>query len=213
MWSDLQKPWQACFELAWTAYCDDCIPIGAVVTDASGKILSRGRNRVYPRRMWTQRPSPGAEIAHAELEALEKLDYCGLDQHSCILYATTEPCPMCMGAIYMSGVRTLHFAARDPFAGSVNMLGTTWYLQRKSIKISSPDQELEPVIVALFVEQELSYHAGTLPEGLFWEMYGNAIPEGISWGHRLYEKGVLSEMRKKGVTASHVFDRIVQLDK
>jgi hypothetical protein len=69
MWSDLLKPWQACFELAWEAYCEDCIPIGAVVTDENGKILSRGRNRVYPRWMWEQRPSTGADIAHAEVES------------------------------------------------------------------------------------------------------------------------------------------------
>ena len=36
MWSDLLKPWQVCFELAWEAYCEDCIPIGAVVTDIGG---------------------------------------------------------------------------------------------------------------------------------------------------------------------------------
>jgi hypothetical protein len=53
MWSDLTPAWQACLELAWEAYCDDCIPIGAVVTDEGGVVLSRGRNRVYPRSMWS----------------------------------------------------------------------------------------------------------------------------------------------------------------
>jgi tRNA(Arg) A34 adenosine deaminase TadA len=211
VWEEISTPWQACLELAWKAYCDDCVPIGAVVTDAKGNILSRGRNRVYPRWMWEQRPSPGAEIAHAELEALQKLDYSGLDQHSCILYTTTEPCPMCMGAIYMSGVRTLNFAARDPFAGSINMLGTTWYLERKSIKVFGPDQELEMVIVALFVEHELCYHAGKLPDGIFWEMYGNAFPEWIALGRRLYEQGELIEMRKSGLNARCVFEHLVQL--
>jgi tRNA(adenine34) deaminase len=157
MWSDLLEPWQVCFELAWEAYCDDCIPIGAVVTDADGRILARGRNRIIPRRLWAQQPSPGVEIAHAELEALQRLDYAGLDQHSCSLYTTTEPCPMCMGAFYMSGVRTLHYAARDPYAGSVNMLGSTSYLSRKPIKVSGPDPALESIIVGLFVEQVLSF--------------------------------------------------------
>jgi tRNA(adenine34) deaminase len=213
MWSDLLKPWQACFELAWEAYCDDCIPIGAVVTDAKGKILSRGRNRVYPRRVWEQRPSPGVEIAHAELEALQLLDYTGLDQHSCILYTTTEPCPMCMGAFYMSGVRTLHFAARDPFGGSVNLLGTTWYLSRKPIKVFGPDPELESAIMALFVEQELRFHAGKFPEGLFWEMVGKAIPEGISLGRCLYEHSELESMRKSGMAACDGYDRLALLVK
>jgi len=213
MWSDLLKPWQVCFELAWEAYCEDCIPIGAVVTDKNGKIVSRGRNRVYPRWMWEQRPSQGAEIAHAELEALLHLDYNGLDQHSCSLYTTTEPCPMCMGTFYMSGVRTLHFAARDPFGGSINMLGTTWYLSRKAIKVFGPDPTLESTIMSLFVEQELGFHAGKFPEGLFWEMYGKAIPKGIDLGRRLYEQGALKTMRKSAISASDVYDRLALLEK
>jgi tRNA(adenine34) deaminase len=208
MWSDLLKPWQVCLELAWEAYCEDCVPIGAVVTDTEGKILSRGRNRVYPRYLWEQRPSLGAEIAHAELEALQSLDYTGLDQHSCVLYTTTEPCPMCMGVLYMSGLRTLHFAARDPFAGSTNMLGTTWYLSHKQIKVSGPDPMLESAIVSLFVEQELGLHDGKLPEGPFLEMYGKAIPAGIDLGRRLYEQDELKRMRKSGMIAGNVYDQL-----
>ena len=208
MWSDLLEPWQVCLEMAWEAYCDDCIPIGAVVTKVDGTVLSRGRNRVHPRKMWNQKTSQGVEIAHAELEALQHLDYAGLDQHSCILYTTTEPCPMCMGAFYMSGVRKLHFAARDPFAGSVNILGSTWYLSRKPIKVSGPDPALESAIVALFVEQELGFHAGKFPEGLFWEMYGKAIPEGIGLGKHLYEHGKVKAMRKSGLAARDVFDQL-----
>lgn len=32
--------------MAWEAYCNGTIPIGAVVADAEGNILSRGRNRI-----------------------------------------------------------------------------------------------------------------------------------------------------------------------
>jgi len=208
MWSDLLKPWQVCFELAWEAYCEDCVPIGAVVTDAGGEIISRGRNRIF------EKPFPGGHsnghaLAHAEMEALQRIvDYDAIDPHACILYTTTEPCPMCMGTFYMSGLRTLHYAARDPFAGSINMLGTTWYLSRKAIKVSGPDLALESTIVSLFVEQELGFHAGKFPEGLFWEMYGKAIPEGIGLGRRLYEQGVLKTMRKSGMAACDVYDRL-----
>jgi tRNA(adenine34) deaminase len=208
MWSDLLEPWQVCFELAWEAYCEDCIPIGAVVTDAGGKIVSRGRNRIYPRWMWELGPSPGAEIAHAELEALQRLDYNGLDQHSCSLYTTTEPCPMCMGTFYMSGVRSLHFAARDPFAGSSNMLGTTWYLSQKPIQVSGPELSLESTIVSLFVEQELGFHEGKFPEGSFWEIYGKVVPEGIGLGRRLFELGTVKKMRKSGMAARDAYDQI-----
>ena len=46
-WGTLAPPWQACLEGAWQAYCAGSLPIGAVVTDAAGAILSRGRNRRY----------------------------------------------------------------------------------------------------------------------------------------------------------------------
>jgi tRNA(adenine34) deaminase len=210
MWSDLIRPWQVCFELAWEAYCDDCIPIGAVVTDAGGNVLTRGRNRIYEKNSRHGR-LPGNEIAHAEVEALQALDYAKVDQHTCILYSTTEPCPMCMGTFYMSGVRTLHFAARDPYAGSINMLGTTWYLSRKPIKVYGPDPALESTIMSLFVEQELGFHAGKFLEGLFWEMYEMTIPEGISLGRRLYEQGELKTMRKSGMAARDVYDRLTLL--
>jgi len=45
-WDRLSLPWQACLEEAWSAYCASTIPIGAVVVDADGRILSRGRNRI-----------------------------------------------------------------------------------------------------------------------------------------------------------------------
>ena len=28
------------------------------------------------------------------------------------IYTAVEPCPLCMGAIYMSGVRAIHYACR-----------------------------------------------------------------------------------------------------
>lgn len=116
-----------------------------------------------------------------------------------------------MGVLYMSGVRTLHFASQDPFTGSINMLATTLYLERKSIKVFGPDQELEPVIVVLFVEHELRCHAGKLPEGVFWEMYGNVFPDWIALGCRLYDQGELKEIRKGKFTARHVFEHLVQM--
>jgi tRNA(adenine34) deaminase len=212
MWSDLLKPWQVCLELAWEAYCDDCIPIGAVVTDSGGKIISRGRNRVFVKN-FPDRHSNGQPLAHAEMEALRGVDYDAIDPHACILYTTTEPCPMCMGTFYMSGLRTLHYAARDPFGGSVNMLGTTWYLSHKSIKVFGPDPAIESTIVSLFVEQELGFHAGKIPEGLFWEMYGKAIPEGIGLGRCLYEQSMLKTMRKSGMVARDLYDRLALIVK
>jgi tRNA(adenine34) deaminase len=207
-WSELGRPWQICLELAWEAYCGDCIPIGAVVTDAGGEILSTGRNRVFPRSRWTGR-SLGVELAHAEVEALRSLDYAGLDPHTCALYTTTEPCPMCMGTFYMSGLRELNYAARDPFAGSTNLLGKTWYLDRKPIKVAGPDKLLEPLITALFVEQALHEQNGQRAVDDLWKLYAKCIPRGMELGRRLYEEQYLISKRKGNATAIQVFDGLV----
>jgi tRNA(adenine34) deaminase len=205
MWETLSTPWQACLELAWEAYCDDCYPIGAVVTGPDGIILSRGRNRIYEKVKATWHTN-GAELAHAEVEALRGLDLHVLDPHACVLYTTTEPCPMCMGTFYMSGLRTLYYAARDPYAGSVNLLGKTWYLSRKTIKVSGPDLLLEPIVVALFVEQDARIHSQELPAGIFWEMYREAIPSGVEFGLELARKGNFQDLRKRGASTKEMID-------
>ena len=213
MWNELSNPWQAALALAWEAYCDDCYPIGAVVTDADGEILSRGRNRVYPKRLWAGR-SRGVDIAHAEVEALRDLDYAGIDPHACCLYTTTEPCAMCMGTFYMSGLRALYFAAREPYAGSVNLLGKTWYLNHKPIKVFGPfDPLLEIVIMTIAVEQVCSMHGGELPENEVHRRWAEVLPRGVELGKSLGHSGELCAMRKKCADCSEVINWLISLVK
>jgi tRNA(adenine34) deaminase len=217
MWIDLAAPWQACLEEAWTAYCAGSIPIGAVVTSGEGKMLSRGRNHIWD----TAHPDaahqdasvpPGqvgnTELAHAELNALLALGVDQGDRRSWALYTTTEPCPLCMGAFYMSGIRTLHYACRDPWAGSTNLLGTTPYLRRKAIQVTGPeDPRLEAVIVALFVEWELHLYRERL--SVVREGFQIIVPQGVRLGTELYRSGDLRQMASDGVPAGMVYDRLL----
>lgn len=50
MWQDLERPWQVAFEMAWESYKNGTIPIGAVITDVEGNIVSKGRNRIRDRK-------------------------------------------------------------------------------------------------------------------------------------------------------------------
>jgi tRNA(adenine34) deaminase len=210
-WDQLSLPWQACMDQAWEAYCDDCFPIGAVVVNKDGIILSRGRNRIYENQKGG-RHLRGAELAHAEVEALIHIDFDEIDPHSCALYTTTEPCPMCMGTFYMSGIRTLFFASRDPWAGSTNLLGTTWYLGRKPIKVIPPENRLlELIIMAMFVEQIYQNHQGNLPafaEPVF-QRWMDAVPECVPFGRILYDSGILSNARSNGVSTAIMLDSVV----
>jgi tRNA(Arg) A34 adenosine deaminase TadA len=86
-------------------------PFGAVVA-RDGEILGRGWNQVTTARDPT---------AHAEVVALREA--CRrLGDHrlgGCVLYASCEPCPMCLAAAYWARVDRLVFAAtRDDAAAA-----------------------------------------------------------------------------------------------
>jgi tRNA(adenine34) deaminase len=202
LWDRLSPPWRISLEEAWSAYCAGSVPIGAVVVDRRGKLLSRGRNRLHDSL------EAGAYIhtsilAHAELNALLALPQEGVDPHVCCLYTTTEPCPLCMGAIYMSGVRQLCYASRDPWAGSVDMLGATPYLSRKPLRVfSPPDPNLEIILVAFNVDAVLRARVGRVEEVL--EAWYEVVPMGVDFGRRIFQEGVLQRMEAAGENAAQV---------
>ena len=78
-------------------------PFGAVIV-RDGKILSRAWNRVIR----DQDPTAHAEV-NAIREACRVLGRFHLE--ACDLYTSCEPCPMCLGAIYWAGLRTVFYAA------------------------------------------------------------------------------------------------------
>lgn len=96
-------------EAAAAAIAGD-VPVGAVLVDADGVELARGRNR---------REERGDPTAHAELEALRAaFSQPGWRREGTTLYVTLEPCPMCMGALLQARVSRLVFGAVDPKAGA-----------------------------------------------------------------------------------------------
>ncbi|BAQ09010.1 guanine deaminases [Bacillus sp. OxB-1] len=77
-------------------------PFAAIIVK-DGEIIGRGTNRVHIEND----PS-----AHAELLAIrEACAFLGtIDLSDCTLYASGEPCPMCLGAAYWSTVGTIYYA-------------------------------------------------------------------------------------------------------
>jgi len=88
------------------------VPVGAVIVDGSGRVLSTGRNL----RESSQNPTDHAEII-AIREASRALGSWRLEGTA--IYVTLEPCMMCMGAIINARIKRLVFGARDPKAGAV----------------------------------------------------------------------------------------------
>ena len=78
-------------------------PFGCVVV-RDGEIIGEGWNRVTS----TNDPTAHAEIV-AIREACARLQAFQLE--GCTIYASCEPCPMCLGAIYWSRPEAIYIAA------------------------------------------------------------------------------------------------------
>lgn len=80
-------------------------PFAALVVK-NGEIVGRGVNRVTS----TNDPTAHAEVV-AIRDACKNLNHYQLTD--CILYASCEPCPMCLGAIYWARPQMIVFAAEN----------------------------------------------------------------------------------------------------
>ena len=77
-------------------------PFGSVIV-RDGIIIARAANEIFSLKTIT---------AHAEMTAISRASqYLGSgDLSECILYATGQPCPMCLAALHIAGIRTLYYA-------------------------------------------------------------------------------------------------------
>jgi tRNA(adenine34) deaminase len=82
------------------------VAVGSVIVRAS-TVVARGRNLEI---------STGDLTAHAEIVAIREVSQASrqmqMDLSDCTLYTTIEPCPMCCGAVMVSGISTLVIGAR-----------------------------------------------------------------------------------------------------
>ena len=103
---------QEAISLAGEVKSSGDVPVGALIVNESGEILSTGKN---------EREKDNDPTAHAEIVAIrgagEKLGSWRLDDLTLII--TLEPCVMCAGAILQSRIKRLVFGAFDQKAGAV----------------------------------------------------------------------------------------------
>jgi tRNA(Arg) A34 adenosine deaminase TadA len=106
-------PMDLALALARAAAARSEIPVGAVITDATGAILSARGNEVE----LLQNPT-----AHAEFLALQQAATARGSKYlsDCTLTVSLEPCALCAGAIAAYRVKKLVFAAYDPKSGAID---------------------------------------------------------------------------------------------
>jgi tRNA(Arg) A34 adenosine deaminase TadA len=147
----------------WDAYVAGTIPVGAVVVDDAGEVVSRGRNRIFDDAHDTSLAR--SRLAHAELNALIPL---GSERtyEALSLYTALEPCHLCLSAAISVRIGTLHYAAPDPYGGAVGKL------------IPSRDHDAHPVRS----RGHWPALAGRLPNSCTWPTSYGDCPAGPSRG-------------------------------
>jgi tRNA(adenine34) deaminase len=78
-------------------------PFGAVLVDENNVVMLEGENTVN-----TERDATGHAESNLVRAACKKFDAATLAK--CTLYSSTEPCPMCAGAIFWSGIGRVVYA-------------------------------------------------------------------------------------------------------
>lgn len=82
-------------------------PFGAVLVSAEGEVLAEGENTVASDRDITGHAE--TNVLREAYRSLEPATFAGAT-----LYASGEPCPMCAGTIYWSGVGRVVFGVAGP---------------------------------------------------------------------------------------------------
>ena len=105
-------------------------PFGAVITDKEGNIIACGNNKV----ILNNDPTAHAEVI-AIRNACQKLNT--YDLSNCIMYTTCEPCPMCLGAIIWSNIKTVYYGCDKVDANNIGFRDDMIYeyLNNRELKL------------------------------------------------------------------------------
>lgn len=139
----IRDPWVPAMRLALAeaehATLTGDVPVGAVVLSADGTVLSRARNereatgdptahaevlaiRRAAAALGGRRPAPAGPVRPAGAAGPVGTGATDWRLTGCTLVVTLEPCPMCAGAIVLSRLDRVVYAAPDPKAGAAGSL-------------------------------------------------------------------------------------------
>lgn len=192
----LTDGWRAALEEAWEAYLHGSYPIGACVVDGAGQVIARGRNRLGEPRGAENGVISGHDLAHAEINALLNLE--GVprpDVYGWTVLTTVQPCPQCAGAIAMSGIRAVDYAAPDPWAGCTRLLTGDPYVSRKGIRVGRAPEEVQLAALRLALVGFLD--SGSSPDDPVMRSFA-VHTEDFDQALRLHRAGTLGTLRALG---------------
>jgi tRNA(Arg) A34 adenosine deaminase TadA len=169
---ELSEPWAAALELAWEAMLAGTTPVGSVVIDNGGKVVTRGRGRRYVRDA-AQGQLSDSHLAHAELNALAQLPPTRRYEDLTVL-TTLEPCLLCVGAAVMATVGRVEYAGADPYGGAAHLQLENAHTRRLMPTIVGPDNGPLGTVGALI---HYAFYLERNPEGAVVDAYRQDLPD------------------------------------
>lgn len=130
----------------------DEVPVGAIIT-YKGEIIGRAHNQIRTLKDPT---------AHAEIIAItQAANFLQSERLTdCVMYSTLEPCSMCAGAMVLSRIKSLIYAAKDPKTGAhdsvFRILNNKKLNHRVKVKSGILEQEAGSLIKEFFHARRLS---------------------------------------------------------
>ncbi len=219
LWETLAEPWRVCLTLAWESYRQGSLPIAAAIVDARGTVLARGRNRLRDDvRDYGGEPNAlhAHPLAHAEINALLAFPFSERAASTCTLLTTTEPCPLCVGAVRMSDMGCLTYTSRDPWAGSSTLFETVPYIRQKGTRVASlAGSRLETCLIALQTDAHLRNirPEKKLKAPIFISVWREVLPVGVAAGENLFGADVRLALARSGTdvqSAVEVIEKAVE---
>ncbi len=103
---DINEMMRVAIKIAWKAREHDNFPFGAVLVDNNGRILLKAENTV-------KSDSDVTSHAFKNLVSMARKKYNKEFLKDCVIVCSSEPCPMCAGAIYWSNIGTVVYGLSE----------------------------------------------------------------------------------------------------
>ena len=111
-----------------------------------------------------------------------------------MVYTTVEPCPQCAGAVAMSSIRGLSYAAPDPWAGVADILTGHRYVSSKQIRVGRAPADVQSAALRMVLTSFLeSGHQTSAP---FMQSF-RAFAEDMRAAQLLNDSGTLRHLRER----------------